>query len=325
MSQPSGPEPRIPKVSVIIAAYNYDRFLGEAIESVLHQTFEDWDLVVVDDGSTDSTSDVVGSFQDSRIRYVYQENRGHAGARNRGIQESSGVYIAFLDADDLWLPHKLEKQVAQLDILPERVGLVYADMDIIDDANGQTLGHYFRGRVPPRGNIFSDLVRREWGASGPFLYPSTVMLRREVLKRSGLFDDSLKARTDWEMWVRIAAVCEVDLLEEALAIKREHARNLHKNNERLYRYAGAACLKVLNNFRLESVDRRALRRSLARLHFERSLSELHKGKRREGLAALLEALRAEPMVDRAYSQTALLLLSPRMFRWLRDLKHRKAA
>ena len=129
----------MPVVSAIIPTYNFGRFLGEAIQSVLDQTFTDFELIVVDDGSTDDTREVVGSFNDSRIRYIYQENRGLPAARNTGIKASRGEYIAFLDSDDIWLTQNLELKVKSLDSHPD-AGLVCSDGYNFDDATGAIIG-----------------------------------------------------------------------------------------------------------------------------------------------------------------------------------------
>ena len=121
----------MPKVSVVMPAYNYGRFLGEAIQSVLDQTFQDFELIVVDDGSTDNTKEVIGSFTDRRIKYIYQQNRGVSTALNVGISASRGEYIALLDADDIWLPHNLEKGVEVLDEHAE-VGFSYGQAYLMD-------------------------------------------------------------------------------------------------------------------------------------------------------------------------------------------------
>ena len=114
-----------PKVSVIIPTYNRAEYLGEAIQSVFDQTFEDFEILIVDDGSTDDTQQLVLSFHDPRLRSFYQNNCGISAARNAAIRSADGEYIAFLDSDDVWLPELLESQVAVLDRRPE-IGLVYA-------------------------------------------------------------------------------------------------------------------------------------------------------------------------------------------------------
>ena len=315
-----------PKVSVIIPAYNHGRFLREAIQSVLEQTFQDWELIVVDDGSTDETSEVVASFPDPRIRYIYQKNQGNAAARNRGIELARGEFIAFLDADDLWLPMKLEKQVAQLDSLPPTVGLVYADLHFFNHEDGAITGRLLQASGqfdPPRGKVFSQIVRRKWGGErGWFIIPTTALIRREVFQRVGLFDESLRRHVDWEMWVRIAAAYEVDVLNEPLAKYRHHAGNVKRDPLSIYGYGVAARLKVLESYSLEPGDRRALLRSLANLHYGCASFQFLMGKRKEGLRALLTSLRLHPTAFWHYPGAVLMLASPRLYERLRAGKLR---
>jgi len=134
------------KVSVIIPAYNQGLYLKEAIQSVLDQTYPNFDLVIVDDGSTDDTAEVVHRFRDQRIRYIYQENRGLSAARNTGIQHSDGELLTFLDSDDLFFPDKLEVLVAELEQHPE-VGFVAGQAVLIDEY-GNPLGEVFNTPLP---------------------------------------------------------------------------------------------------------------------------------------------------------------------------------
>ena len=121
----------MPRVSVIIPTYNRANMVGDAVQSVLEQSYADWELIVVDDGSQDNTRDVLADYSDPRIRYIYQENRKLPGARNTGIRAGTGEYVAFLDSDDLFTPGKLERQVAVLDRSPD-VGLVASGWTEVD-------------------------------------------------------------------------------------------------------------------------------------------------------------------------------------------------
>lgn len=301
-----------PKVSVVIPTYNHGHFLGESIQSVLDQTLEDWELIVVDDGSTDNTSEVVDSFNDHRIRYVYQHNRGVAAALNTGIRAARAPYIALLGADDAWLPEKLAMQVAQLNGLPPTVGMVYSDLFMFDQQEGSVTGRFLGGRSPPRGNVFGQLLRR----TGAFIHPTTVMFRREVFERAGLFDEDLEAHEDWELWVRIANVYAVDALNFPLARWRSHENNIQKDDERMYRNGIAARLKVLNSYPLDRDSRQDLCHTLASLHYSRALSQLHKGNRPEGWRELRTSLRLHPTLRRYQLHAALLLFAPGLYRFL---------
>src|SRR5437867_1708261 len=128
MQESEGP---MPKVSIVIPTYNYGRYVVEAVESVLNQSFQDREVIVVDDGSTDDTRERLERFR-GRIRYIYQRNKGLPAARNTGIRAARGAYVAFLDSDDLWLPEKLALQVPILDTR-QQVGMVYTDAHLFDD------------------------------------------------------------------------------------------------------------------------------------------------------------------------------------------------
>ena len=184
----------MPKVSIIIPTYNREKFIGRALESVLAQTYKDYEIIVIDDGSQDQTRDVVRQYG-GNIKYVYQQNGGSSSARNRGIQESTGEYIAFLDSDDIWIPEKLAIQVEILD-KNKSIGIVCSRMPIFDK-EGKQIG------FKPQEHIGKDFIAliTHWGD----LPTSTVMTRRECFDKVGLFDTSLKTIQDFDMWLRIAS------------------------------------------------------------------------------------------------------------------------
>jgi glycosyltransferase involved in cell wall biosynthesis len=215
----------MPKVSVIIPTYNCAHYLGNAIASVLRQTFTDYEIIVVDDGSMDNTYEVVERFAaqfPSRIRYIYQSHKERSVARNRGIQAASGEYIAFLDADDEWLPHKLALQVPILDERPE-VGLVHSKV-VFMDKDGREIGPP-PPRETPNGFVLKELL------CGNFVWCLTVLCRRRCFDECGWFDTATIPAEDWDMWVRIAARYALYHIPEVLARYRftpdpEGARDL---------------------------------------------------------------------------------------------------
>ncbi len=185
-----------PRVSVILPTYNRVRYLGEAIQSALDQTFGDFELVVVDDGSTDATAALVRSFDDPRVRYLRRAHRGISAALNTAIRESRGTYLARLDSDNVLLPDMLALETAALDAHPA-VGAVYARATAIDAAGcplPYTLG------LPLRypGDALRSLLYDNFTSS------NAVMVRRTCFDRVGLFDESMATVEDWDMWVRIA-------------------------------------------------------------------------------------------------------------------------
>jgi glycosyltransferase involved in cell wall biosynthesis len=185
----------MPLISVIVPARNAEATIRDTIASVLRQTFEDFELIVIDDGSTDGTRAVIDRIADDRLRYVSFENAGLAAARNRGIERSNGAFISFIDADDLWTPDKLESQVQVLRSRPA-AGLAYSWTAFIDDH-----GRYLFAKEPQHyeGDVYADLLRQCFIASG-----SNVLLRRRCVESVGPFHARFPAVEDWEYWLRVA-------------------------------------------------------------------------------------------------------------------------
>jgi glycosyltransferase involved in cell wall biosynthesis len=216
----------MPNVSVIIPTYNMARFVGDAVGSVLAQTFEDFEVIVVDDGSTDNTREIVAGFVDPRVRYVYQDNQERSAARNAGIRLARGEYIAFLDADDVWLPEKLALQVYLLETRPE-VGLVYTGAYVME--NGRI---FTEQKGKHRGRVVRPLLVVDNIVTGSGCTP---MVRRECFDQVGFFDEvsSVIPCEDWDMWLRIATKYEFDYVPQPLAKCRVHSANTMKQAEKM--------------------------------------------------------------------------------------------
>ena len=212
------------KVSAIVLTYNRAHMVKEAIDSILNQTFKDFELVIVDNYSSDNTESVVASYTDKRIRYFKNQNHGFMGVnRNFGIEKSGGEYIAFLDDDDIWLPEKLEKQVGLLDSNRE-LGLIYSDCYITDSNGNVTESTYFYGRKPVRGNAFDELLQYD-----PVPMPAAT-IRKEVLDRVGVFNPKYKIALDYDLWLRIAEHYPIDFMEQPLAEYRVHGDSGYQKN-----------------------------------------------------------------------------------------------
>jgi glycosyltransferase involved in cell wall biosynthesis len=229
----------VPKVSVVIPTFNYAQYVTYAVQSVLNQSVSDFEIILVDDGSTDNTQAVLAPFQ-PHIRYIYQDNRGLAAARNTGIRAAAGEYIAFLDSDDWWLPTKLERQVALLDRRDE-LGLVYCDFCWQYDETGTVVRSPQRGWFRS-GFVFADLLVQN------FIQTPTPIVRSQVFNAVGLFDESLPAREDWDMWLRIAARFEIAFVDEVLAIYRFHSRNMSRNYRLTYKCELQVFSKAVTSF-----------------------------------------------------------------------------
>lgn len=201
-----------PAVSVVIPLYNAQDVIRETLKTVLNQTWKDYEIVVVDDGSNDGSGHIVQEFGD-KVRYVRQENGGVAKARNRGIAESRGRYIALLDHDDLWEPTKLEKQIAVLESRAE-VGLVITQVKHLD-RDGQQIGQI--ARAYNSADRFYQLF-----VKGYVPTPSSAMIRKAVLDVAGGFDEAFRSAglDDHELWPRIAAITEIASVDEPLTFHR---------------------------------------------------------------------------------------------------------
>ncbi len=207
-----------PTITAIIATYNYGRFLGAAIESVLGQTRLPDEIVVVDDGSTDDTAEIAALYRDKGVRYIRKENGGVSSARNVGIRETTGDFIAFLDSDDRWLPDKIERQARHLRSHPE-VGLVTGGEWETDEA-GSKVWRMERKPVASAEFYPRILVENSIGS------PSLVMLRRECLDRVGLFDENVGLAQDWDLWIRLAKHANVAVLDMPLILYRRHGASM---------------------------------------------------------------------------------------------------
>ena len=215
----------MPKVSVIIPTYQRSHLVGQAIESVLAQTYCDYEIIVVNDGSTDNTGEILAQYGD-RIVAIHQENRGLPAARNAGIRVAQGQYLAFLDDDDLWEPQKLEKQIPLLEA-DSRLGLVYSDMVIFNEAGIQP-GTYLNGFVPPQTVTPWTLLHRN------FFPMPTIVIRRVCWEQLGGFDESLRSCEDYDLWLRIVEQWAVGYVNEPLTRYCRHSENskqLSQNTE----------------------------------------------------------------------------------------------
>lgn len=290
---------RSPRVSVIIPTYNRAPTLKRAIQSVLAQTYADFELLVVDDGSTDQTEDLVRRIGDPRIRFIAQpRNMGVAAARNRGLAESRGALIAFLDSDDLWAPRKLARQVALFERSPLRVGLVYTGVETMDEAGVRSVD---TPRL--RGDAFTALLHGNAIHGGG----SNVMIRREAAEAAGGFDESLPAIEDYEYWLRIARFFHIDFAPETLArIHDEHSGEEARARSR-------RSLQFENNAearrRLHATYRYDMRQAGAEHAFLVSSIRRHVNDREGSMEAVrtlaLQAIAARPLDPTAYAWLAL--------------------
>jgi glycosyltransferase involved in cell wall biosynthesis len=248
-------EATTPRVSVVMANYNYGGYLAAAIESVLAQTVRDWELIVVDDGSTDDSLAVVEPYTaDPRVRVLRVDHLGQPGAKNAGIAAACGDVIAFLDADDLWHPEKLGRQLALLESDAD-VGVVYSRRTLIDES-GRDLPYAQPGLH--RGDVLSTMFRNN------FVCFSSAVVRRQVFEHVGLFDTNIDLAIDYDLWLRVARHYHFDYVDEPLVKYRVGHGNLSRRVGERLKTALLLMRRFLHGYGGEAhVDPDAVRRSLA--------------------------------------------------------------
>ncbi|AMJ64763.1 glycosyltransferase family 2 protein [Hymenobacter sp. PAMC 26628] len=231
-------------VSIIIPCYNYGWLLAETLDSVLAQTYSNWECIVVDDGSVDATRAVAEEYlhRDKRFRYVYQENKGISSTRNHGIRLAQGEYYQFLDADDLLAPRKLETQVAILEAQPA-VDLVYGDVRYFRHGNPDALSRSFNmedevwmSKLQGQGLVLVNqlVVRNEMVMNAP-------LLRAELVSRVGPFSERMHCMEDWDFWMRCAiadANFQYEDTPDMWSLVRIHPTSTSQNNDRMVSFMG---------------------------------------------------------------------------------------
>jgi glycosyltransferase involved in cell wall biosynthesis len=219
----------MPKVDVIIPAYNAAKYLAAALESVIAQTFEDWKILLIDDGSTDNTAEVVAPFIERlgpKLQYISKPNGGLPAARNTAIRNSSSEFLALLDADDIWLPSRLTELLRCFDDRP-RVGLAYGLISWID-ADGMIIDTFSGNRNHVEGRIATHIYTRKVHLPCP-----TVTFRRSCVDEVGLFDETMRATEDRDLWLRIALRYEVAFVPKVLALYRLSAGSMSTDPGRM--------------------------------------------------------------------------------------------
>lgn len=272
----------MPKVDVIIPAYNAARYLPTAIESVMAQTFEDWQIVVVDDGSTDNTAEVVAPFLERlgpKIKYIKQPNAGVSAARNTAIRNSSSELLAMLDADDVWVSNRLSESLGCFEGRPQ-VGLSYGFNTTID-LEGRIINTYDQRQENAEGRIAPYLYMRRVD-----LPCCTVTLRRKCIDEVGMFDETLRITEDRDLWLRIALRYEVALVPKVIAHYRTSPDSLTTNSERML---NAQVQFIEKHYGLPGCGAMARRIALSRIYKQQAEGLAF---RQQPWAALMNSLRA---------------------------------
>jgi len=290
--------PARPAVTVVIPTFNRAALVARAIRSVLAQTCQDWELIVVDDDSTDGTEQAVRSFSDNRITYIrHNRNRRVSAARNTGIRCARGEYIAFLDSDDEWLPEKLEKELEVFRNSDPEVGLVYTGKMILDES-----GKLLNVRMPTQsGWVYEAMLDRHFIGS-----PSRVTVKKQVLDRVGGFDETFVNCQDYDLWLRVARASKIACVPHCLV--RRHMlsdgmsvslRNICEGWER-----------ILTKYRSEMKPH-----TLAK-HLSRVAILLFNYDPRRARALALEGLRLRPVQPSLVAALTVSTLGMNSYRWL---------
>lgn len=256
-----------PKVSVIIPLYNRERYIAETVKSVLDQTYKNIELIVVDDGSTDNSRNIIETFSEriTILEHTKKVNKGQSASINLGIRHSSGKYIAILDSDDLFAPEKIQAQVLFLEE-NEDIGLVYSNGFVID-SSGKTLYHFYSD-APYETSDPSKVLMNCY-----FLLPNNALMRRSALNAAGLFDEKLRSGQDHDMAIRMAEVTKLAYIEKDLFYYRKHAQSISARNAGLRWHNGFIILRKASArynypFRVICKRRAVLHFRLAQIYVE---------------------------------------------------------
>lgn len=295
-----------PTVSVVVAAYNMGHYVETAVRSVLEQSVPDLEVIVVDDGSTDNTASVVESFvDDPRVHLIRQENAGQPRAKNAGLRAARGRFIAFCDADDLWVKDKLEKQLPAFDS-DVRIGVVYSQVATIDPDGKRTGDITGDG---PSGDVVDELFIKNFVPFG------SAIIRKEVLDTLGLFDEDLAMGIDWDLWLRVAVHWEFLFVREPLYLYRVWPGQMSRNWRGRYEHA----FRIMKKFIKDNPDllsRRVIRRAYADSHVEHGICcALLGGAKHEAALNYLSAILTDPGFLRAWQELVKLALPSRARNW----------
>jgi len=315
-----------PGISVVIPTYNRAGCISEAIDSVLAQTRADFEIIVVDDGSTDATQEVLARYG-NRIRYIYQENAGVSAARNRGVREARGEWVAFLDSDDEWLPEKLDRQTACLAIYPDVIGIV-SDVQMIVGEISQRLFDIRNFRLPDAD--YAKLDRPLVSVYEVNYFPSSFMFRRDALMAAGLFDEKLSFCEDIDLCGRLALLGAWGIVRMPLVrlmrkssenLSAQHLEDVLKTPRTLISiYSG-----LLERGDLSGAEVAYLKRKLSQQYFVLGYEQMRQGGDFPYLDNLALSVMANPSLKAAVKAAALALLRARLYRRFTDGLFRKEA
>lgn len=302
----------MPRVSVLLTCYNHLEYIEECVKSVEAQTFTDWEIIAIDDGSKDGTREWIRDYPLDMVRIFNEKNLGTYGTLNRALEASSGEFIAILNDDDVWLPRKLELQVAAMDSDP-KLGLVHtfgkfvgADTQELDDP--EPLGFPF-----PRsgnGDQFASLIYHNK------VINSAALFRRKCIDTAGLWDPAFYGCGDWHMWLRIARDWHVRYLEEPLTLYRVHETNACRDTKRMDDDSLRIREWIYDWAKEVPQDRPGLREALAINFAALGTERMWRGNRSGAIRACLDSLRMKPLRAKTYLRLLATLLPQGVYRKL---------
>lgn len=288
----------MPNVSVIIPAYNRAFIIGQTIDSVLQQTYGNYEIIVVDDGSTDNTYEALKPYWD-KIRYEYKENGGIASARNRGLELAQGEYIAFLDSDDFWKPEKLEKQMQCFANQPEYGLVATRCVTNTVDRDFNTIEVNKIRRSGKSGWIYKDLFFRN------FIRTSSVVIKNECFQKVGRFDEGLPRCEEIDMWLRISKKYPVGFINDILTIYTRRPKEIRHDNIE----GRKIWVRVLEkNYDPDLIPKALYKKRMARIYTHIAENALKNGNKKEGRKALHHTLSLSPFNFRAWKDYLSLFL-----------------
>lgn len=309
-------------VSVIIPAYNSERYVADAVRSVLAQSYRPHEIIVVDDGSTDGTARALQPFAGA-VRYLSQENRGEPAARNTGMRAATGEYVAFLDADDLWLPEKLALQMAYFAAHPS-CAFVYSDMSTFDENGVVDASVKVRFNITfPSGNIFRPLFRETLFGSG------SVVFRKACLEKAGYFDEEFLVGSDYEMWLRIARHYECGVVDQPLLCYRQHPHMSTRGLGRAMRdgvpWEVEALKKILRLYpeAEEELGRKMVKQRLSKPFADMAHTRLQLGEHKQARRLFRQAIAYWPGDWRYWPFYLATFLTPSQIAGLRKLRGKR--